>query len=232
MITVTVIGSSSAGNAYMLDNGHSRLLLECGVRWKEIQQALNYKTASLDGVLITHEHGDHAGHIKHAIKAGLDIYLSQGTAEAINVTGHQIHHVKSLQQFKVQNWTILPFDTVHDAAEPLGFLIQSGADKLLFLTDTSYCKYLFKGITHLMIECNFDDEILQANIESGRVEGSRRKRLINSHMSLTRVKDFLKNNDLRSLQLIWLIHLSNDNSDEQKFKDEIQAATGIPVVVC
>jgi phosphoribosyl 1,2-cyclic phosphodiesterase len=128
---------------------------------------------------------------------------------------------------------ILPFDTVHDCAEPMGFLLVNYVgEKLLFLTDTSFCRYKFKGLTHMMIECNFSNELLEKNIASGVVEASRKRRLIGSHFSLDRVKTFLRANDLRKLQSIWLIHLSGQNSDAFKFKQEIQQLTGKPVVVC
>ena len=234
MITITVIGSSSAGNCYVVSNGDTRLMLECGLPWKKIKQEIGYTTSSIDGVLVTHEHQDHLKAGKDVIKAGLDLYLSKGTAEAANLTGHRVHHVTPRKQFITGTFTILPFDVEHDAAEPLGYLLASNTTKerVLFLTDTSYCKYQFKGVTHLMIECNFCDEILEHNIASGRVEPSRRHRLLRSHMSLQRVKDFIKANDMSKLQAVWLCHLSNDNSNEVKFKDQIQRLTGVPVTVC
>ena len=162
----------------------------------------------------------------------VDLYTSKGTAEAIGLAGHRLNIIKAKQLFKLGEWSILPFDTEHDAAEPLGFFIQNGNDKLLFLTDTSFCRYKFMGITQLIIECNFANDILEENIKSGRVERSRKKRLLESHMSLERVKDFINNNYTGSLQEIYLIHLSDANSDEARFKREIQELTGLPVFVC
>lgn len=233
MVEITVIVSSSSGNCYLITDGSSTLILEGGISWKKIQQRTGFTAHTAAGMLVTHEHLDHAQAVKDAARHGLDIYLSKGTAEAIGVSGHRIYHVKSLQQLTIRSWTVLPFDTVHDAAEPLGFLLQAGTgEKVLFLTDSSYCRYRFRGITHMMLECNFQDEILEANISSGIVEASRKKRLIESHFSLKRVKDFLKANDLSSLKAIWLMHLSDHNSDEALFKREIQQLAGVPVYVC
>ncbi len=231
VISIFSYGSFSKGNCYILQKGESRLMLECGLPWRKIQQALKFRTSDICGALVSHCHMDHIKGAKDAAKAGLDIYTGQGTAEAINLTGHRINHIKTLVQFKIQNWLIMPFDVEHDAAEPLGFLIQNGTDKLLFLTDTAFCKYKFKGIVQLMIECNFSNEILEQNIRSGRVEASRKKRLLASHMSLERVKDFLIKNDTSKLIEIYLLHLSSANSDERQFKREIQALTGVPVYV-
>lgn len=233
MITVTVIGSGSKGNAYQVDDDNTRLLIECGLPWSKIKRALNYETSSISGALVSHEHGDHSKSVKDVSQNGIDIYLSKGTADAIDVKNHRIHYIKAMDQFNIGTWTILAFDTVHDATEPLGFLlVNRTGEKLLFLTDSSFCKYKFKRLTHLMLECNFSNEILDKNIAAGRVERSRKSRLLESHFSLNRVKEFLKANDLSRLQAIWLMHLSDDNSNEEQFKSEIQQLTGKPVTVC
>jgi len=158
--------------------------------------------------------------------------MSKGTAEAIGVSGHRVHHVVAHHPFNVGGFYIHPFDIEHDAAEPLGFVIMHGREKVLFLTDTSYCKYTFTGITVLMIECNFANEILEENYRKGIVDGSRRRRLLESHMSLQRVKDFLEKMPKESLREIHLMHLSDANSNEQLFKSEIQKQTGVPVYIC
>ena len=232
MLLINVIASGLSGNCYVLDNGNSRLMIECGLPWNRIKRLLDFKTSDIEGVLVTHEHLDHSRAVNDMLKYGFDIHTSKGTAEAIHATGHRLHHIESTQQFNILEWTILPFDTVHDAAEPLGFLISSGADKLLFLTDSAYCNYRFQGINYLMLECNFSVEILERNVDSGLIDGSRRRRLLESHFSLDRVKDFIEENDTSKLQEIYLMHLSDQNSDEQQSKKEIQQLTGVPVYVC
>ncbi len=194
-------------------------------------QSLSFQMSGIDGCLATHEHQDHIKAAKEVMKAGVDLYCSKGTAEAVGLTGHRLHHIKAKQQFKIQNWTILPFDTVHDCAEPLAFLIQSGTDKLLFMTDSSFCKYQFSGITHAMLECNFSDKILEENIKSGRVSQARKKRLVESHFSLERLIEMLKKNDLSKLVSVTLIHLSRENSDAEEFKKKIQSIVGVPTYI-
>ena len=140
--------------------------------------------------------------------------------------------VKSQHQFAIGTWTILPFDTQHDAAEPLGFLLQNQeGEKLLFATDTYYIKYRFPGLTHIMVECNYAADILQNNVDGGKVPESMRNRLLKSHFSLENVKKFLLANDLSKVREIWLIHLSDGNSDAERFKREIQELTGKVVII-
>src|SRR5690606_25201550 len=115
--------------------------------------------------------------------------------------GHRVKYIQAKKQFQIGTWTILPFDTQHDVAEPLGFLLSNtSGDKLLFATDTYYIRYKFKGLTHIMIECNYSLDILNENIAAGRVPQVMKKRLMRSHFSLENVKDMLQANDLSKLQ--------------------------------
>ncbi len=229
---IKVLASGSSGNCYYISDGDSPLLIECGLPWKQIQQGINFRTSELAGCLVSHEHQDHCKSIKDVMKAGIDCYMSQGTAEALGLSGHRLHLVKSLQQFRLGNWAALPFRTQHDAKEPLGFLLANNAgDKLLYATDTYYLKYKFRGLTHIMIECNYALDILQKNVAAGMVPAAVKDRVLRSHFSLENVKGFLRANDLSDVREIWLLHLSDGNSDAERFKREIQGLTGKPVYI-
>lgn len=232
MMDIKVLASGSSGNCYYVSDGDSPVLIECGLPWKQIQQDINFRTSELAGVLVSHEHQDHCKSIKDVMKAGIDCYMSQGTAEALGLSGHRLHLVKSLQQFRLGNWAALPFRTQHDAKEPLGFLLANNAgDKLLCATDTYYLKYKFRGLTHIMIECNYALDILQKNVAAGMVPAAVKDRVLRSHFSLEHVKDFLRANDLSEVREIWLLHLSDGNSDAERFKREIQGSSGKPVYI-
>lgn len=206
-------------------------MIEAGVRFPAIREAFNFELSKVAGCLATHAHLDHALSIKHLLRAGIDCYLSGGTAAKLGISGHRVHTVKSKEVFQIGTFKILPFDTRHDCAEPLGFLLQSGAEKLLFATDTYYIKYRFTGVTHFMIECNYSLEILEKNIESGLVPAAIRNRIVKSHFELERVKEFFRANNHPGINQIHLIHLSGGNSAPEHFKAEIQKITGKPVFV-
>ena len=175
---------------------------------------------------------DHSKAVKDIMHAGIDCYISAGTAEALGLSGHRVHIIKAKQQFRIGTWAILPFETQHDAAEPLGFLLANqDGDKLLYATDTFYIRYRFQGLTHIAVECNYSLDILRANVEAGLVEPALKSRILKSHFSLENVKRFLQANDLSKVQEIWLLHLSDGNSDEARFKREIQELTGKMVFI-
>ena len=76
---LTILGSSSAANGYVLDNGREALVLECGCPLIDLQRAVDFDLRRVAGVLLTHEHGDHARHALKYIKAALPLYASEGT---------------------------------------------------------------------------------------------------------------------------------------------------------
>jgi phosphoribosyl 1,2-cyclic phosphodiesterase len=227
VIEITALATGSKGNCYRVTDGSTPLLLECGINYKNIQIGFDFKMSEVGACLVTHEHKDHCKSINEVLKAGIDVYGSNGTFGALGITHHRIKQVRSKEQFQIGTWTILPFDVQHDVSEPLGYLLVNQlGEKLLFATDTYYIKYRFQGITHIMVECNYSMDILNKNIASGSVPVVMKKRLMKSHFSLENVKDFLKANDLSNVQEIWLLHLSDNNSDEEIFKREIQELTG------
>ena len=229
---IQVLASGSTGNCYHISDGVSPILIECGIPWKQIQRGINFQTSELVGVLVSHEHLDHCKAAKDLMRAGIDCYMSGDTAEALGSYSYRLNIVKALQQFQVGEWTILPFDTQHDAAEPLGFLLANKAgQKLLFATDTYYLKYKFQGLTHIMLECNYALDIIQKNVADGVVPPAVKNRVLRSHFSLENVLEFLRANDLSQVREIHLLHLSDHNSDAKRFKREIQGLTGKPVYI-
>lgn len=227
-----VLASGSSGNCYLLQGKKETLIIECGIRYKDILKGLDFNLSNIVGCLVSHEHKDHSKAIADIIKAGIDIYTSEGTALACAALEYRVKHIKSEQQFRLGNFTILPFKTQHDAKEPLGFLIQHPEmGKMIFATDTYYIQYKFSGLNHILVECNYENGILAENIEQGIIPISLRNRLLKSHFSLPNVKDFLKASELDAVRNIMLIHLSGNNSNSALFKDEVEKTTGKPVYI-
>ena len=228
MISFEPIASGSSGNASLLRGGAARLLLDAGLTARELQRK-GLIITTLAACLITHEHGDHSKGVKSIIAKGVDVYASQGTIDALGITSHRLHPIKAGEQFKIGDITILPFDVHHDVSEPLGFLIAHGADKLLFVADTGYLAYRFKDLTHICIEANYSREILIDNIGCGYLNVTVGKRTIQNHLSIEQVIQTIKACNLERLREVYLMHLSNGNSDAGRFKYSIQALTGVPV---
>lgn len=233
-MNITVIASGSSGNAYRIDDGETSLLLDAGIPLRLIKQALNFRVRDIAGCLITHAHGDHAKAAGDLAKAGVDIYTSKGTLDACRLAGHRMKAVEALKEINIGTFAVLPFDVQHDAPDSLGFLLTSRAtgEKLLYFTDTYYIKYRFTGLTHIMGECNYSMDIIEQSVRNGYIPPELVPRLIKSHMSLDHFLDLLRANDLRQVKQIYLLHLSNNNSDAERFKEAVQKLTGTEVYVC
>ena len=223
-----VINSNSLGNCYILENDQEALIIECGVQFPRIKQALNFNTKKVVGCILTHCHGDHAFAVKDVIKAGINIAMSKGTADALHVDQeHRVKIISSLKGVTFGGFTILPFDVEHDVPEPLGFLIRhADTGTVLFLTDTFYVKHTFPPLNNIIIECNYAQDIIDKSSRKFL-----RDRVIESHMNLETCKQTLMANDLTKVNNIVLIHLSDSNSDAKRFKREVQEQTGKCVTV-
>lgn len=228
---LTVLGSSSSGNCYLLEGSKESLILELGIRFADIKKALNFDMSKVKGCLVSHRHGDHYKAVNDAMGNSLEVYASQGTFQD-DSTHHRANVVKSLESFTVGGFTIKPFDTQHDCYEPLGFLIQHDElGKMLFATDTYYIKYKFDKLDHIMVECNYSNEILDKWVHAGLVSKSREKRLRTSHMEIQNCKELVRVNNWHDLKTVVLLHLSDGNSDEALFKSEIETVTDAEVYV-
>lgn len=224
-MNISVIGSGSAGNCYRVSDGQTSLLLEAGLPIKRIKAACDYDLSGISACLVTHEHSDHIKAANDLMKAGVDVYMTEGTADAGKILTYRLklwsRHGKEYCTERIGTFIVKPFLVHHDAAEPVGYLIESGVtgEKLLFCTDTYYIDYKFSGLTHIMCEANYSAETLDES-------DPRRSRLLRSHMSLENCIGLLAANDLSKIKEIWLIHLSSSNGDAEEFKRKIQETTG------
>ncbi len=233
MITFRPYASGSSGNLYTVFDGNTTLMLECGLPWKKIRELLEFKTSSIAGICVSHLHKDHSKSITEAVRSGLDVYASKETFEALGLSGHRLNEIEDGKRFSIGTWEILPFKTIHDVEGSLGFyMINQEGEAFLYLTDSAYSPVRFKDLSVIAVECNFQSDILTNNILNGALPAIVGRRVRRAHFSLENVIELLKSNDLSHCRQIFLLHLSGSNSNEEKMRQEVQRATGIPVHIC
>ena len=227
---IKIIASGSTGNAYWISDGKTELLVEAGIPASKLKKGLNFRLSKMDGCLITHEHKDHSKAVLDVLKAGVDVYCTEGTAKALGITEMEWRKVIQGTTFKIGSLVIAPFIVKHDAAEPVGFVIQSihTFEKLLFATDTVDIPVKPISLTHIMIECNYDEALLQEHLESGTMPERLQNRVEASHLSLGQCINILSLLDLTQVRAIYLLHLSQQHSDKYRFIKTIQTLTGKP----
>lgn len=227
-----IIGSNSAGNAYILESATEAILIECGVKFDKIKQAIGFNLRKIKGCFISHEHLDHCITLNAIMAAGIDVYATMGTAKARCIENHfRFYELVERAPYNVGEFRVMPFEVKHDAAQPVGFLIEhKECGRVLFLTDSFYCGYTFKGLNNIIVEANYCEQIIDMKLKEGANKFVR-DRVIESHMSIQTCLQLLKANDLSAVNNIVLIHLSDNNSNAEDFKQQVQEQTGKNVVI-
>lgn len=234
------LASGSSGNCYYVSDGITNILIEAGITIDKTQEALwnmGKRLADISACLISHEHGDHSSSAQKLAEKGVDIYTSREVITAYSLKGHRIHDIACAENTDYKEARIgetfiaFPFYVIHDVFT-LGFVLWSSHtdESLCYVTDTMYMPYSFKDIDYLMIEANYDPEIVVQNIESGRITESHAKRVAKTHMSIDGVLLYLQRMNKKRLKEVWLLHLSNDNADND-FSRRAKKVTGVPVYV-
>ena len=225
------LASSSAGNAYVVSDQETRVLLECGISHSKLQKLSGFSLSEFQACLVSHEHKDHAKAVAELISRGMAVYMSPGTAEALETDGVEL--IENMEQFNIGSMDIVPFTTFHDAREPLGFLIKSrvDGDVLAFATDTVNLRYKFPGMNILAIEANYDKNILE---RCEKMPEKVRYRIANAHMEIDTLCDYLRSLDLSECREIHLLHLSDATSHEGHFINKVARAVpkGIEITAC
>ena len=155
--------------------GASRLLLDCGLPPRETERRLarlGLAPADLAGVIVTHEHGDHAGQAyPFAAQHGLPVWLTYGTRAALMEEGKrpdgvETRTIEGRSAFAVGDIQVQPYTVPHDAREPVQYVLSDGASRLGVLTDigasTAHVETMLSGCDALVLECNYDVDMMWA----------------------------------------------------------------------
>jgi phosphoribosyl 1,2-cyclic phosphodiesterase len=173
MFSVTMLGSGSAGNSALVATDHCRLLVDGGLSARQLVLRLalcGVAPNGLDGVLLTHEHGDHVCGLEVLCrKFQIPIYCNALTAEAIRYGSLGEHRnwriFRTGAAFSICDITVETFSVPHDAVEPVGFVFHAGTSALGYITDLGQATRLtierLRAVQTLVIETNHDEKMLQ-----------------------------------------------------------------------
>ena len=176
MFSLTMLGSGSAGNSALVSTDHCRLLIDGGLSARQIVRRLQQcgiAPEQLDGVLLTHEHGDHVCGLEVLCrKFQVPIYCNSLTAEAIRcsaeagLSGHRNWRLfRTGADFSICDIHVQTFPVPHDAVDPVGYAFHSGSTSLGFITDLGYATKMvverLRRVHTLVIETNHDEKMLQ-----------------------------------------------------------------------
>ena len=226
MFSVTILGSGSAGNCALVETPQTRLLIDGGLSARQIGARLalcGVNPLEIDGILLTHEHGDHSGALRVWCKQfSTPIYCNRVTAEVLQREDPDLRKDWRLfvtgSAFTIKDITIETFPVPHDAVEPVGFVLHHGDDALGVLTDlgtaTKLAQERVRAAQTLLIETNHDEKLLQ---DDPKRPWSVKQRIMSRHGHLSNAAAAKVLGDLLGgrLRRAVLGHLSRDcNSPE------------------
>ena len=233
MLLKVISTGSQAGNCYAMiaDNGEI-LLLDFGCEANRILRGIEYRISDVCGTVLTHVHSDHSKAYKLLFQNGIPIYTNDETAEHFEIiSGEKMIGKPERIPFEVGSFRIIPFYLPHTTRDKdtgalipcpnFGYLIQCGDEKLLYMTDFEFCKYVFKSqrINYMVLECNHMDNLM----DSGSANYIHS---IKGHSSLSVVKSFVEVNKTPDFRNIILCHLSSENADPETMQKEVQSVAG------
>jgi phosphoribosyl 1,2-cyclic phosphodiesterase len=216
---VTNFGSGSCGNAFLIQSGRTAVLIDAGVSIRRLRSGLVAAGVTRDGltaVLVSHEHHDHVRSLPQLLHHHESVVMaSPGTLAALDTElAGGCQSLVSGRQQQVGSIEVTPVPVSHDAADPVGFLIDDGETQVAIFTDLGRPDArMTEAIecAHLVIlESNYDDLML----ERGRYPRHLKRRVGGSrgHLSNRDCARFLAQNLGKSTVEIWLAHLSENNN--------------------
>jgi phosphoribosyl 1,2-cyclic phosphodiesterase len=173
MFSLTMLGSGSAGNSALIATDHCRLLVDGGLSARQLVLRLalcGLTPNELDGILLTHEHGDHVCGLEVLCrKFQVPIYCNALTAEAIRYGSLGEHRnwriFRTGASFSICDVAVESFPVPHDAVEPVGYTFHAGSSGVGYVTDLGQATRLtierLGQVQTLVIETNHDEKMLQ-----------------------------------------------------------------------
>lgn len=216
----SVLGSGSGGNAAVVECGGLRLLIDAGLSAKQLSLRLlqvGIDPKSLDGILLTHEHGDHVRGLKVFLKQNpVPVFTTAATARVVReagIDGGSWKFFEAGQAFAIGAIAIETFAIQHDAVDPVGFVVGNGSQRLGFLSDAGFVTRSMtdrlRGLDGLFVESNYDEDLLESDTKR---PWSIKQRISSrhGHLSNRQVTELIRDIAHPALGRVVLGHLSSD----------------------
>ncbi|MCS6786065.1 MAG: MBL fold metallo-hydrolase [Thiobacillaceae bacterium] len=229
----TCLGSGSRGNAWLVEAGGTRVLIDCGFGPREMARRLARRGVAADtvqAVVLTHEHGDHAqGALRFAARYDTQLWMTAGCSDmlALDETHRaRLHRVLAQRPFAIGALHFTPYALPHDAREPVHYVVSDGRVRLGMLSDAGHVDAnmlaRLSGCDALVLECNHDRQMLQ----QGRYPGWLKARILGpqGHLDNAAAAELLRRIDTRRLRHVVAAHLSAENNTPQRARAALASA--------
>jgi len=220
MLNITTLGSGSSGNSALVCSGKTRLLVDAGLSAKQLRlrlEAIGVDPGTLDGILLTHEHGDHTRGIDVLCrKVEVPIFCTARTRAVLRDSMKSALAWKVIPsggEFEIGDMGMRSFPVAHDAVDPVGFVMSDGESSLGVVSDVGFVTSLVmeavKGVNTLFVEANYDEQLL---FEDTKRPPSIKQRISSrhGHLSNEQTAELAAGAACDELERVILGHLSSD----------------------
>ncbi|MBK6742195.1 MAG: MBL fold metallo-hydrolase [Hydrogenophilales bacterium] len=230
------LGSGSKGNAWLVESGATRVMLDCGFGVRDMSARLarlGLEMSDVTAVVLTHEHSDHVrGALPFARKAGCPVWATHGCLAMIealdSIERVDVRYIDSHAAIAIGDLQLQSFPVPHDAREPVQFVASDGARRWGLLTDaghvTEHMTAMLDGCDALAVECNHDLDKLR----SGSYPASLKARILGryGHLDNGAAAGLLAGIGRDRLQHVVAAHLSEENNTPALAREALAAVLG------
>lgn len=213
-----VIASGSSGNCYVISAGSDRLILEAGVSDKLLLTALDYNLDGVVGVPVSHKHKDHAKYIPQ-ISEYFPIYGNADLKEYYPC----VNTLTAKKRYNIGNFCVMPLEVEHNVPNFAYVIDHLEIGRIVFATDCVRFPYIIKDVTHIVMECNYVEEVVLRNMLDGEDIRSQSE----NHMELTESIESVRRLQNPLLRNVILCHLSSRNVDRKEMVHRFESELGI-----
>jgi len=235
-VELIVLGSGSSGNTAILRSGDTTVMIDAGLGPRKTLARLEVaglRPSDIHAILLTHEHGDHAGGLPALLKSmRCPVYATRLTAEEVRGQDPRNEAAewrifRSGTTFAVRSLEVTAFSVPHDAADPVGFTIRSADAAVAVLTDLGHINnsviHHATGVNCLFVEANHDEDLLQRDTKRP-LSIKQRIRSPHGHLSNRSAADLAARTATSALRHVVLGHLSRDCNEPDLAVSVVRAA--------
>ena len=220
MATLKVVGSGSQqGNTYLLETSKETLILDLGCKWEDIMKSLNYQIDNVAACLVSHVHSDHSKSIPNALKYQLPVYSCKDVADKFK----GVILLQCGKKYKIGDFVVQAISVEHNCENYAFVIDHHETGRCVYVTDCVRFPYRLRKANHWLLEANYSNDIVIDHMMNGYEIRSQNQ----YHMELEDTIECIKNNMSSELNNVVLVHLSNNQSDEQMFAKKVYEEIGI-----
>lgn len=220
---ISVLGSSSSGNGYIIHTDKESLVLEAGVPFKDVLDAVGYSLPCIKGILVSHKHQDHAKYIRQYQNYQIPVYSCKEVCDVYK----GVKCLEHTKRYKIGGFSVMPLTVPHNADNFAYVIDHEEFGRIVFATDLQTFNYRIKRIDHFMIEANYSEDI----IIDAMCDGAEIRSRSEYHMEIDKTIMAIENNASESLKNIILIHLSDGLSNADDFRKRVIDKFHVPTFV-